>query len=205
MSDNQLFQTPVGRLSYPALFEKNGYEGNTPKYEATFIFDEEAQATPEFQAIVTEVQRLIDKHYGGELPENSLNPFHKGEGKGKRPAGGGDPVFPAGYRPGVIYIKARTDHQPELVDLSGVEVKNPRDLYPGCFVRAFISVYQFDKGRGGISFGLTSVQKCYDGEPFSAVSRPMKDAYGPRPDMPEGARSATAPSAGAAGGKGLLD
>jgi hypothetical protein len=50
------------------------------------------------------------------------------------------------------------------------------DLYSGCYVRASINLYPFNKnGNKGIGAGLNNIQKLADGEPLGGRSRAEDD------------------------------
>jgi hypothetical protein len=58
--------------------------------------------------------------------------------------------------------------QPGLVDQNLQRIISTDDFYSGCYARATITAYGYDKaGNKGVAFGLQNVQKLADGERFS--------------------------------------
>jgi hypothetical protein len=66
--------------------------------------------------------------------------------------------------------------QPGLVDASLQRIISEQDFYSGCYARATITAYGYDKaGNVGVAFGLQNVQKLRDGEAFSGRTAAEND------------------------------
>jgi hypothetical protein len=62
------------------------------------------------------------------------------------------------------------------VDAAVQPIMEEGEFYAGCYARATISPYAYDKaGNRGVAFGLRNIQKIADGEPFSGKSKPEND------------------------------
>ncbi len=155
--------TCVVRLSFPKIFKPESFEGGPEKFQATFIFDQEAQKSPEYAKLKAAVKAAAVKKWGDKLPKGIKSPF--------RPCS--EKPHLAGYEDGHVFMKASSDTPPQLLD----QLKNKitladdglRKLYPGCFVRAIVGAFAYDKkGNKGVSFGLRAIQKVKEGEALGA-------------------------------------
>lgn len=174
--------TPIGRLSFPAFVKPESYQEGKPKFQATLIFEEKAVESELFAALKKEAARVATEAFGSNAPNMNLhNPFRKGEEK---------PDL-EGYEPGSIFIRAKSDRRPELLDAAGkpLDVDDIETvLYAGCYVRAFVVPFAYFEPNKGISFGLRSVKKVADGEAFGGGGS-CADLYDDLGDegLPEGA------------------
>lgn len=171
--------TPKAMLSYPhiaeAVQQKNddGTAKGKPKYSAALVFEAGADLRPLQKAVLAageakwpgKLQAMIEDSKksvaaGGRIKFNL--PFRMdGEEKG--------------YAAGSTFINVRTEQKPGCVysyadPTSAKPAIIPPDkiveaLYPGCFVRATIVAFGYDReGNRGISFALNNIQKLGDGE-----------------------------------------
>ena len=168
--ERERFKTPRARLSFPSLFEKRQNDlGGEPRYEAQLIFDEAAMKDPRFQKMKEGAARCASEKWGSKRPANMRSPFRDGSEK----------EFD-GYGPGTSYITASSHSKPPALREDREEATK-EDLYPGCYVVAFVSPYAYDKkGNRGVAFGLDSIMKVADGEPLSGggmTVQSAKDAF----------------------------
>jgi len=189
VAQEKRLQTPKGRLSFPFLFKPRPVEkpGDKEKYSLSLIFDKAAQETPEFKAIQAEVRATALAKFGKEVlvnpetgktdvdpkkntkksmivPKNVKNPLRDGEEKELD-----------GYGPGTVFISATSERPPGVI---GGDMKpcSEKDVYAGCYVRASLTVYAYDRPDSkGVTFGLRNVQKLADGDPFGGGGDPTKD------------------------------
>ncbi len=176
--------TPVFRLSFPQLFEAKGFKGGEPKFSATMLFDEAAQATPQFAALVAAAKAAAVEKWGDKVPTGLRNPFRKGEEK---------PDLD-GYEPGMIFVKAtaKEEFPPDIVDQKKQEIVLRKEVYAGCYCRAVVTAFAYDGyGTDGVSFGLRAIQKVGDAPSFGGGGAELLDEL----PMPEGQ---AAPAAAAA-------
>ena len=158
--------TPKGRCSWPKLLVPESMdEGQKKKYSITVIFDEAARQTPEYQALQDAVIECAKSAFGDKavamLASGSVrSPFRKdGEEKG--------------YGEGTHFITARSESKPGVVAPYAGEDGRPalftdeqvaKELYPGCYVRAALSVFSYSGKTKGVSFALNAVQKLGEGD-----------------------------------------
>ena len=143
------------RLSFPALFEREKFEGKEGKFAATFLSDKEKKEN--YQAVIAECER-VQKEAKIKVPRD------------KWCIRDGDESEYDGYQ-GCWSIKASTDKRPTIVNRDRTPIsKDDEILYAGCYVNAIISLWvqnnQFGKR---INANLLAVQFVADGEEFSGI------------------------------------
>lgn len=156
--------TPEFRVSFPAVFApKAAAEGQEPKYSIVMLFD---KAT-DISALKSAVVAAIVGKWGADKakwPKGLRLPFRDGSEKEYE-----------GYE-NVTFVTASTKQRPGLVDQNVQPIINPEEFYGGCWARATVAAFAYDKaGNKGVSFGLRNVQKMRDGEAFSGRSKPESD------------------------------
>ena len=72
-----------------------------------------------------------------------------------------------GYE-GMVFASATSKMQPGIVDQTLNRIISEDDYYSGCYSRATVTAYGYDKaGNKGVAFGLQNLQKLGDGDRFS--------------------------------------
>lgn len=147
--EKKSFVTPVGMLSFPAIFEaKKPADNAEPRFSIVLIFDEQAQKTPEYLELRKAAAACAKAEWGDKRPNNLKSPFRDGEEK----------TF-TGYGPGKTFITAWSKTKPGVVDGSLHEIHAPSDVWAGQLVRATVSPFAYSKnGNNGVSFGLNNIQ-----------------------------------------------
>lgn len=138
-------------ISYPNLFTARlNEDSGKMQYSATFIFDEAAQKTKEFAALVAAIKPAAIEKFGTTLPANLKNPILKGVN---------------GCPEGCVIIRCNSLQPPGVVDAKVQKIIDPAEIYPGAIVIATLSCFGWvnKKGGKGVSFGLGNVQKVGDG------------------------------------------
>lgn len=165
--------SPVFRLSFPNLkAPKSNFEGQKPAYSVQMLFDDKADLT-KMKAAAHEA--AIAK-WGSDY--NKVDPkTKKPKIQFKHPTfKNGDEKDLEDYK-GKIVVEARTQQKPGVVDKDRNEILDLNEVYAGCYCRATLTVYAYDKaGNKGVSFGLQNVQKIADGPAFSG-KRNAKDDF----------------------------
>lgn len=171
MSDNKtekkgrnIVKTPEFRVSFPAVFTpKAAAEGQELKYSITMLFPKDADLGVLKAAVVEAVKEKwgADK---AKWPKNLRLPFRDGSEKDYD-----------GYQD-AVFCSASSKMRPGLVDQALQPILTPEEFYGGCYARATLSVFAYDKaGNKGVSFGLRNIQKVRDGEAFSGRTKPEND------------------------------
>jgi len=160
MSDNSVV-TPVGRLSYPHLFERQesmnpGEEG---KYAAAIIFEEGTDLTELKKAIVAAAKEKFGADKAAEMiQKGKLRLPLREDGEDK------------GYPENSTFFNARTSYEPQVISRyidpetgSPRVITNPNEMYPGCDVKFSVTPYGYDvAGNRGVALGLNAVLKYGD-------------------------------------------
>ncbi len=169
--------TPKFRVSFPAVFEPKLPPGKTDpkdaKYSITMLFKVEGTDAVDITPLKNAVRDVMVAKFGEDKtkwPKGFKLPFRSGEEEAKKDADG--------YGKGIIFCSAsaKREFKPGLVDQNKKPITSPSEFYGGCYARATLSVYWYDKGvNKGIAFGLRNIQKWHDGEPFSGRTKPEND------------------------------
>lgn len=148
------------RFSYVHVFTPDSIEGQEPKYSAALLIPKTDKATmTSIGTILRALKTQALAQYGGRLPQKfAENPVHDGDvEKSDSPE----------YQ-GMWYINAKARNKPGCVKQtpSGlVDITDEDEFYSGCYGRASISFYLYDKaGQRGIGVGLNNVLKTRDGD-----------------------------------------
>jgi hypothetical protein len=158
--------TPEFRVSFPAVFEPSGMQGQEKKYSVTMLFDKKAQATPEYKALVALIRHAVEEKFpdASKRPKGLKNPLRNGSEKEQD-----------GYAD-TMFCTARSKTKPGLVDAQLQAIISAEEFYPGCYARATVNAFYYDQaGNKGVGLGLQNIQKLRDGEPFSGRSKAEDD------------------------------
>ena len=156
------FKTPIFRVSFPSVFEATSMQENGPKkYSLAGIWEPGLFTSVEkglWKAILDacdEVSVSAFKKKIAALPANYKRPIRDGEEKADL----------GGYGPGKMFATMSSKMRPGLVDIAGHPITDPDDFYPGCYARATVTMYSYNKGGGmGVALGLQNLQKVRDGD-----------------------------------------
>jgi hypothetical protein len=155
------------RFSFCHLFEAQEPQGGgDPKYSVTLLIPKSDKATMQkIQAAMQEARdNFCAKNGAAALPAKPSHTLHDGDGT--RPSG--DPFGPECKGCWVITVSSK--QKPVVVDAFGNQITDPGEVYSGCYGRASINFYGYNRsGKKGLSAGLLAIQKLHDGEPFGTV------------------------------------
>lgn len=189
--------TPKFRVSFPAVFEPKLAPGATePKFSITMLFQTTGPDAVDITPLKNAVKAVIAEKFGAD--ETKWPRTKDGKYAFKLPFRDGAEKDYEGYGPGVVFCSAssKKDRKPGLIYGNKEPITNPNEFYGGCYARATINAYWYDKGvNKGVAFGLQNIQKWSDGEPFSGKTKPENDFD----EIPEPGQPATGvkPAAGA--------
>jgi len=167
--------TPPFRVSFPQVFEKASYNNGTPRFSLTALFFPKTftdKDKAKWQAILAALNQVsID---GFKKPMKDLDrgvfklPFHKGDEKDYE--GYGDPDMR-------YCTMANSKRRPQILDLSGNPItgENAEEFYAGCWARASVNPYWFNKIGKGLSLGLGNIQKLKDDKSFEGFTSAEDD------------------------------
>ena len=161
------------RLSYPNLFNAKAMEGGKPKFSASFLIPKKTHG-----ALIKRIEQAIERAM--------LDKFQK-----KVPLkhvclrDGNDKEDKEGYGDEVMYLVAKSDSRPAVVDQQvNPVVEADGKIYGGCFVNATIEVFAYTHPTGGkgVSAQLRAVQFVKDGPSFGAGPVNAEDEFEPVAD-----------------------
>lgn len=185
--------TPPFRVSFPAVFEKRGFDGPddpNAKYSLTAIFSpddfgpEESKAWKRLLAIADAASREAFRKPLKELGSGYRSPFRKGEEK----------EHLEGFEAGQVFCTLSSKMRPGVVDRDLQPILDPEDLYPGCYAWATVTAYAYNNVSKGVGFGLHNVQKLGEGENLTGRTDPTEDFGDDAPEWGD------VPATGGAGG-----
>ena len=161
--------TPEVTLSFPHLFEPDGFEGQDKKHSVSMLFDSEH----DLEGLKNVADIAARKKWGDNIPTKLESPFKSGDDK--------DPEKYPEYV-GKMYVtdKRKAGDPPAVVDNELNPILNRKEIYGGVRARVAVSAYAWEyMGKKGVSFYLGNVQKTADGEPFGLVTSVEDDFEAP--------------------------
>lgn len=172
--------SPIGRLSYPALFKPSDpMQGSTegPKFKCTLLFPK--QMDEKDKAAFDQMKRIAHetavKNFGPN-PKGLRNPFRDGDVRFEEREGN-CPEYQ-----GMVFVgfKCQITRPPQIVDQKGRPItEDSGKIYAGCWVRVSYGCYPFDRnGNKGVGFSLGNVQLVRDDTAFDNRTTAEQD-FGP--------------------------
>lgn len=173
--------TPVGRLSYPHLFERQPAlnPGDEGKYGAAIIFEEGTDLSDVKAAIIAAAKEKFGDKAMDLIQKGKLRLPLREDGEEK------------GYPENSVFFNARSKHQPSVVSRYKDPATNaPRvisdksEMYPGCDVKFHVTAYGYDvSGNKGVALGLNHVLRYGDNDRLDG-RRSAESVFGADITMP---------------------
>jgi len=145
------------RFSYAHLFKPQAMdEGQDPKYSVCLLIPKSDTTTiNKIKAAVEAAKQAGLSSWGGKIPANLKLPLRDGDVERSD-----QPEYA-----GMYFVNATSKQKPGIVDAQLNEVIDTTEVYSGCFGRASLNFFAFNKkGNRGVACGLNNVQKLADGE-----------------------------------------
>lgn len=184
------FQTPAFRLSYPALLEaqdarmiKQGPPtAKDMKFGCTMLFPKKetvialkAQKHPastwmsddNCAALYQTIQQVARGNFGPDVNLSTLKIVKFHDGDAPRQKTGTIDENARGY----VWVKATSREKPQLFRQDKTPITDAAELYPGCWVRAVLTVAPFTMPEHGVTLYLAGIQKLADDQTFSSRPR----------------------------------
>lgn len=177
------FITTAFRLSYPALFEAKAVMGDETKkkFSATMLFPKKATIAAMkgskhaastwindtgVNALHAEICKIARANFGPEVDLKSLKltKFRDGD---KPKASGKTDENEKGY----IIVRTSSKDKPDCLRADKTRITDEQELYPGCWVRAVLTVAPFLVPQRGVTIYLAGIQKLADDSTFSSRPR----------------------------------
>ena len=152
MADNTVkpIRTPVGILSFPALFEaRSPAPGADARFQINLLFDKEAQQSTEYKDLQNEIVKCAKEAFGADIDFSSIRLPLRNAGEKKY----------NGYNEGSTFIAPWSKSKPGLVDARLQELYDPNDVWAGQKARATVKPFSYNtSGNRGVSLALNNVQ-----------------------------------------------
>lgn len=176
-----VYQTPAFRLSYPALFEARETLNGDFKFSATMLFPKAETAarlkaekhaaatwvpTDGMKAFYQEIVRVARANFGPDVDLGTLKLTRFRDGDKPKESGKTDE-----NEKGYIIIRTTSKDKPKCLRQDKTIIVDAGELYPGCWVRAVLTIAPFSKPTHGVTVYLAGIQKLADDAPFSSRPR----------------------------------
>lgn len=160
------------RFSYVEVFQPRAMEeGQTPKYSVSIIIPKKDKKT--LAKIEEAIENVIEANKAkftknGKRLSSLQLPLRDGDEDERK---SDDPAYA-----NAMFLNAKSNRKPGVVDEDLNPILEASEFYSGCYGRASISFYAFDKnGNKGVACSLNNLQKLEDGEPLGSMSSPESD------------------------------
>lgn len=156
------------RFSYAHVFKPEAIGESTElKYSCALLIPKKDKVT------LRKIKEAVDAAktegttlWGGKVPATLKLPLRDGDDE--RPD---DEAYA-----GMYFLNATSTTKPGVVDASLDPIISQDEFYSGCYGRASIKFFPFNKaGSKGVAVGLNNLQKLEDGESLSGQSTPEED------------------------------
>lgn len=169
MSETRVITGKV-MFSYAQVFEPVAMnEGGKEKYSVSIIIPKKDKET--ISKIKKAIKAALEegKHlFNGKAPKVFKDPLRDGDEE--RPDN-------EAYE-NSMFVNAKSDFKPGIVDKNLDEIISKDDFYSGCFGRASLNFYAYNvNGNKGIACGLNNLQKLEDGERLDGGGMSAKEEF----------------------------
>lgn len=162
------------RMSYVHVFEPAAVEGSTDlKYSVCLLIPKTDKATlAKINATLEEIKTsdAAKATWGGKVPTGPSFKLPLRDGDAEKP----DREEYAG----MMFVNANCSEKskPQVVDKKGMPITNESDFYSGCWGRASVNFFAFNKnGNKGIACGLNNLMKLEDDTALAGKSSASED------------------------------
>lgn len=163
-----IIRTGKARFCYLNAWEPRAKEGSDKKvYSVTLVFPKSDDET--FKTIMGAIEKAYAE---GEATLKGTSKTVPGIGTIRIPLRDGDEKRPVDeIFAGCYFLNATSMYAPGVVDKDLNLIVNHDELYSGCYGRAQISFYAYNRqGNKGIACGLRNLQKLEDGEKLGGAN-----------------------------------
>jgi len=154
------------RLSFPSLFQRASFQGESGKFEATFLLCKSAHADLIKQINAQVKSGITDNLKGSKIPSDKIC-FKDG-----------DEFDYDGYA-GHMSFKASNNKRPMIIDKDKSPLaEDDNKPYAGCYVNAVVELWYQNNNYGKrVNANLLGVQFLKDGTPFGDGATASNDDF----------------------------
>lgn len=173
--ENSTIKTGKVRFAYLHVFTpklpKDAKPGDKEKFSVCLIIPKTDKA--QIAKLKAAIQEKLTEKFGAKIPKKWHDPLRDGD----------EDREDSEAFAGCYFMNVSTTIKPGLVDENLEDIVSRDELYSGCYGRAIINLYAFDKeGNKGVGVGLRHLQKLEDGEPLSDGGVSAAEAFGKEDD-----------------------
>ena len=118
-------------------------------------------------AVEEAIKDGIKSKWNGRKPSKLWDPLQDGDDKADT-----NPEYADCW-----FVTAKSNSRPGVVDAEKVEIMDPEEIYSGCYGRASITFYPYNKSSNGIGAALNNVQKLSEGERLGGSRASAEDDF----------------------------
>lgn len=159
------------RFSYVHVFEPAAVSGGSDdkKYSVSLIIPKSDKTTlKKIENAIEEAKKVGVAKWGGKMPKSLKLPLRDGDLERDEEC----------YE-NSMFLNAKTDRKPGIVDANLDEIISRDEFYSGCYGRASVNFFPYDvNGSKGIAVGLQNLQKLEDGERLGGSSATAAEDFG---------------------------
>jgi ssDNA-binding protein len=167
------------KYSFQALFPKEDKDGNPIDIVGT-LHEDDGGARVKLSTLIlnAKLNKFGSKDEFPPKEEMKVRLLRDGDGRDfiDKKTGKQKPGY-AGHW--VLTAKAKEDVELDIIDQDMEPITKPSLIYPGCYCRAYISVYVYEMEGYGITASFDSIQKVKDGKSFGGGKKAVGTVYAP--------------------------
>lgn len=163
--------TPEVTACFVNVFEPRADLNGNEKYSVALVFDPDADLSELKVAILNAAENHWGDKAAGMLRDGTIrNPLNQQAEKYAKGT--------AGFNDSGVYLNAKSNNQPGIVDAQVKPILDRNKVYSGCRIRADINFFPYWEKGTGVGVGLNNIQLVGPGERLSG-GRSAESAFTP--------------------------
>jgi hypothetical protein len=155
--------TPKFRVAFARVFKPEAFEeGQEALFSITMLFPKETDISG-LKAVAREAKKA---KWGDKAPKKLKSPFKDGDSEDFEDYDGFE---------GMIVVRATSKWKPGIVDMNLQNITDETEFYSGCWARATVTAFAYDRIGRGVSFALQNLQKLEDDDQFGGGASAQDD------------------------------
>ena len=155
--------TPKFRVAFAKVFKPEAFEeGQDAVYSITMLFPKGTDLS-ELKKVAKDAKK--DK-WGNKPPKKLKTPFKDGDAEEFEDYDG---------FAGMYVVRATSKWRPGIVNMKLQNITDETEFYSGCWARATVQAFAYDRIGKGVSFALQNLQKIEDDDKFGGGASAQDD------------------------------